>query len=42
VKELEAEQDKVNAAEQESRRLQAAIEAEQRAATEEIARLTAK
>jgi hypothetical protein len=42
VKELEAEQDKVNAAEQESRRLQAAIEAEQRAAQEEIARLVAK
>lgn len=42
VKELEAEQDKVNAAEQEARRLQAAIEAERRAAQEEIARLVAR
>lgn len=42
VKELEAEQDKVNAAEQESRRLQAEIEAEERAAQDEIARLTSK
>lgn len=40
VKELEAEQDKVNAAEQEARRLQAEMEAEARAARDEIARLT--
>lgn len=42
VKELEAEQDKVNAAEKEARRLQEAILAEQRAAQEEIARLTGR